>query len=125
MSRCGKGNQAEVNKKVKTFQANMLKKYIERADQDRAPQQNLNNNQAMSCDVCTRIIGGNENLSENDNENNLEKIRMARRPTTKKEGRSFLGLVKDYHTHICSTLDKGQPNKIQWGQAQEKAFSSL
>ena len=34
MSRCGKGNdyRIEVNKKVKTFHANMLKKYIERAD---------------------------------------------------------------------------------------------
>ena len=39
MSRCVKGNdyRVEVNKKVKTFHANMLKKYIERADQDGAP----------------------------------------------------------------------------------------
>ena len=38
MSRCGKSNdyRVEVNKKVKTFHANMLKKYIERADQDGA-----------------------------------------------------------------------------------------
>ena len=50
MSRCGKGNdyRVEVNKKVKTFHANMLKKYIERDDQDGAPQQNSNNNQVMS-----------------------------------------------------------------------------
>ena len=39
MSRCGKSNnyRVEVNKKVKTFHANMLKKYIERADQEGAP----------------------------------------------------------------------------------------
>ena len=70
MSRCGKGNdyRVEVNKKVKTFQANLLKKYIERADQDRAPKQNSDDNQVMSCDVCTGIIAGNENLSVNDDE---------------------------------------------------------
>ena len=45
MSRCGKGNdyRVEVNKKVKTFHADMLKKYIERADHDGAPQQNKDN----------------------------------------------------------------------------------
>ena len=50
MSRCGKDNdyQIEVNKKVKTFHANMLKKYIERADQDGEPQLNSDDNQAMS-----------------------------------------------------------------------------
>ena len=46
----------------------MLKKYIERADQDGAPQQNSENNQIMSCDVCTRIIGGNEDLCVNNDE---------------------------------------------------------
>ena len=70
MSRCGKGSEyrVEVNKKVKTFQANLLKKYIERADQDGAPQQNSDDIQIMSCDVCTGIIGGNEDLSGNDDE---------------------------------------------------------
>ena len=69
MSRCGKGNdyRVEVNKKVKTFRANMLKKYIERADQDGTAQQNSDDNQTMSCNVCTGIIGGNEDLSMNDN----------------------------------------------------------
>ena len=47
---------------------NLLKKYIERADQDGAPQQNSDNNKAMSCDVCTGIIGENEDLSVNDDE---------------------------------------------------------
>ena len=70
MSRCGKGNdyRVKVNKKVKTFHANMLKKYIERADQDGEPEQNSDDNQAMYCDVCTGIVGGNEDLSVNDNE---------------------------------------------------------
>ena len=38
--------------------ANMLKKYTERADQDGAPQQNSDNNEIISCDVCAEIIGG-------------------------------------------------------------------
>ena len=68
MSRCGKGNsyRIEVNKKVKTFHANMLKNYIERADQDEAPQQISDNNQIMSCNVCTGIIEVNEDLNVND-----------------------------------------------------------
>ena len=70
MSRCGKGNdyRIEVNKKVKTFHANMLKKYIERDDHDGAPQRNSDNNQVMSCEACTGIIGENEDLSLNDEE---------------------------------------------------------
>ena len=58
MSRCGKGNdyQVEVNRKMKTFYTNMLKKYIERADQKGAPQQNSSDNQVMFCDVYTGII---------------------------------------------------------------------
>ena len=107
MSRCGKGNdyRVEVNKKVKTFHANMLNKYIERADQDGAPQQNSDDNQVISCDVCTGVIGGNENLSVNNNENNLEKIRTARRPTTKKK---VSELLLCSHSHIssgCSAID--------------------
>ena len=69
------------------------------------------------------------------NDNNLEKIRMAQRPTTKKEVRSFLGLVNYYHAHIplfaaisaplSDLTRKGQPNKVQWGKAQERAFLTL
>ena len=36
------------------------------------------------------------------NEENLEKIRSAKRPTTKKEVRSFLGLANYYRDHIPS-----------------------
>ena len=53
---------------MKKFHANMLKKYIERADQDGAPQRNLDDNQVMHCNVCTRITEGNEDLSVNDEE---------------------------------------------------------
>ena len=98
MSRFGKGNdyRVEVNKKMKTFHANMLKKYIEKADQDRAPQQNSDNNQAMSCEVCTGVIGESEDLCVN----NDEMINTLPRPTTKKEVRSFLGLANYYRAHI-------------------------
>ena len=57
-----------MNKKVKTFHANILKKYIKRADQDGAPQQNSDDNQVMSCDACTGIVGGNEDFSVSDDE---------------------------------------------------------
>ena len=66
MSRCGKGNdyRIEVNKKVKTFHANMLKKYIERDDQDGAPQRNSDNKQVVSCDACTvQDIPGKDNVA--------------------------------------------------------------
>ena len=69
------------------------------------------------------------------NDDNLEKIRMAQRPTTKKEVRSFLGLVNYYHAHIpllaaisaplSDLTRKGQPNKVRWGEAQERAFLTL
>ena len=69
------------------------------------------------------------------NDDNLEKIRMAQRPTTKKEVRSFLGLVNFYRAHIplfaaisaplSDLTPKGQPKKARWGEAQERAFLTL
>ena len=69
------------------------------------------------------------------NNDNLEKIRMAQRPTTKKEVRSFLGLVNYYRAHIplfaaisaplSDLTRKGQPKKVQWSEAQERAFLTL
>ena len=60
---------------------------------------------------------------------------MAQRPTTKKEVRSFLGLVNYYRAHIplfaaisaplSDLTRKGQPNNVQWGEAQERAFLTL
>ena len=128
MSRCGKGNdyRIEANKKVKTFHANMLKKYIERDDQDGAPQQNSDNNQIMSCEAGTRIIEKNEDISVNDD----EMINTLRRPTTKEEVRLFLGLANYYRAHIptfaavaaplTDLTPKGQPNKIRWGKLKKK-----
>ena len=65
-------------------------------------------------------------------EDNLEKLRMAQQPTTEKEVRSFLGLVNYYRAHIplfaatsaplSDLTRKGQPNKVEWGEAQERAF---
>ena len=48
---------------MKTFHANMLTEYIEGATQ-----QSSDDNQAMSCDICIEIIGGNEDLSVNEDE---------------------------------------------------------
>ena len=69
------------------------------------------------------------------NEDNLNKIRDAKRPTTKKEVRSFFGLLNYYRDFIPSfaavaaplsdLTRKGMPNKIIWGEAQEKAFLAL
>ena len=66
------------------------------------------------------------------NEKNLEKIRCAKRPTTKKEVRSFLGLANNYRNHISSfaasaaplsdLTKKGLPESVRWEEAQEKAF---
>ena len=57
------------------------------------------------------------------NDDNLEKIRLAKRPTTKKEVISFLGLVNYYRAHIplfaaisaplSDLTRKGQPNKVR------------
>lgn len=56
-------------------------------------------------------------------------------PTTKKQVRSFLGLVGFYRRFIpnfsaiaaplTDLTRKGQPNKCIWGQQQENAFTSL
>ena len=65
----------------------------------------------------------------------VEGIRKCKRPCTKKQVRSFLGLVGYYRKFIpnfsaisapLSDLTKnGQPNKIRWEQEQENAFVSL
>ena len=69
------------------------------------------------------------------NDDNLDKIARAKRPVTKKEVRSFCGLLGYYRHYIPSfaiiaaTLTdltkKGQPNFVEWGEAQEKAFNTL
>ena len=68
-------------------------------------------------------------------EKNIEKIRDAPQPVTKKEVRSFIGLTGFYRSYIpnYSTIavpltdltKKGQPNKVIWGEAQERAYRTL
>ena len=69
------------------------------------------------------------------NEEHLEKIRSAKRPTTKKEVRSFLGLANYSRDHMPSFAEiaaplsdltkKGLPESVRWEDAQEKAFATL
>ena len=105
VGRCGKGNdyRIEVNK-VRTFQANMLKKYIERADQDGAPQQNSDDNQIMSCDVCTRIIGGNEDLSVNDDE--MMELANSHPKKTLRDVKLGVELTKTQQEEMMNTLSR-------------------
>ena len=66
---------------------------------------------------------------------NLEKVGNTPRPTTKKQVRSFLGLVGYYRDHIpafaeilaplTDLLKKGKAKHIQWSEAQERAYSLL
>ena len=67
------------------------------------------------------------------NDDNLDKI--AKRPVTKKEVQSFCGLLGYYRDYIPSfaiiaapltdLTKKGQPNFVEWGETQEKAFNTL
>ena len=69
------------------------------------------------------------------NGDNMEKIKKARRPKTKKELRSFLGLIGYYRDFVpnfaavsaplTDLTRKGTPNTIIWGEAQETAYNSL
>ena len=67
--------------------------------------------------------------------NRVEKVTNAPRPKTKREVSSFLGLTGFYRDHIpnyaaiasplTDLLRKGQPNKVEWEDAQECAYQSL
>ena len=77
-------------------------------------------------------VGGDVTTPSRDN---LEKVRNTPRPTTKKQVRSFLGLVGYYGVHIPAFADisapltdllkKGKADHIQWSKAQERAYSLL
>ena len=66
---------------------------------------------------------------------NVEKIKDAPRPSTKKQVRSFMGLAGYYRDFIpnfaviavplSDLTRKGQPNKVEWGEAQEKAYQTI
>ena len=66
---------------------------------------------------------------------NVQKMRDAPRPTTKKEIRSFLGLAGYYQDFIPNfaaiaaplfdLTRKGQPNKVVWGEPQERCYHTL
>ena len=65
----------------------------------------------------------------------VEAILKAKRPTTKSQVRSFLGLAGYYRkfipnfagtaTVLTDLTRKGQPNKVSWNSAHETAFQSL
>ena len=75
-----------------------------------------------------------ENCISN-NEENLEKTRSAKRPTTQKKARSFLGLANYCRDHmlpfaaiaapLSDLTKKGLPESVRWEDAQEKAFVTL
>jgi hypothetical protein len=68
-------------------------------------------------------------------ENNIEKIRQAKRPETKTQVKSFLGLTGFYREYMPSystiaapltdLTRKGQPQKVIWNDAAEKAYRVL
>ena len=77
-------------------------------------------------------IGGDVITPSSDN---LKKVRKTPRPTTKRQVRSFLGLVGYYRDHIpafaeisappSDLLKKGKSEQVQWNEAQERAYSLL
>ena len=87
---------------MKTFHANMLKRYIERDDQDGAPQRNSDNNQVMSCDVCIGIIGGDEDLSVNDEE--MMELANCHQKETVKDVKLGIELTKMQQEEMMDTL---------------------
>ena len=68
-------------------------------------------------------------------QDNVEKIKDAPRLSTKKQVRSFMGLAGHYRDFIpnfaviavplSDLIRKGQPNKVEWGEAQEKAYQTI
>ena len=65
----------------------------------------------------------------------IEAVQRAERPTTKKQVRSFLGVVGFYRKFIpnfsaiavplTDLTKKGLPNKVNWGESHERAFQTL
>jgi len=82
---------------------------------------------------CLGHVIGNEELQTDPDK--LAAIRDAPIPTTKKQVRSFLGLAGFYRKFIpnfatiaaplTDLTRKGQPNKVNWENSQDIAFSTL
>ena len=68
-------------------------------------------------------------------EENVEKIKNAPRPGTKKQVRSFFGLAGHYRDFISNfaaiaaplsdLTRKGQPTRVEWSHAQEKVYQTI
>ena len=68
-------------------------------------------------------------------EENVEKIKNGPRPGTKRQVRSFVGLAGYYRNLIpnlaaiaaplSDLTRKGQKTRVEWGQAQEKAYQTI
>ena len=68
-------------------------------------------------------------------QDNVEKIKDASRPSTKKQVQSFMGLAGYYRDFIpnfaaiaaplSDLTQKGQLNKVEWSEAQEKAYQTI
>ncbi|XP_062584037.1 uncharacterized protein LOC134245806 isoform X2 [Saccostrea cucullata] len=82
---------------------------------------------------CLGYIAGKEELRPIPDK--VEAIQNCIRPITKKQVRSFLGLVGFYRKFIphfsavaaplSDLTKKGQPNKVLWGETQQNAFITL
>ena len=85
-----------------------------------------------SVDFLGHIVGKGLIKPQSDK---VQRILSAGRPETKKQVRSFIGLANYYRKFIpnfaaiaapiTDLTKKGQPNKVQWTDAQESAFSTL
>ena len=82
----------------------MLKKYIKRADQDGTPEQYSDDNQLMSCDVCTEIIGGNEDLSVNNDE--MMELANYHQKETVQDVKLGVELNKTQQEEVMNTLSR-------------------
>ncbi len=85
-----------------------------------------------SLDFLGHVVGKGKLKPQPDK---LQKIQDAKRPETKKELRSFLGLAGYYRRFIpnfaaiavplTDLTKKKEPNQVRWGESQETSFNTL